>query len=407
MPVSASKVYLYAAVQGDYVKCFAAADAAGIPYSNVIGEFSKAWGLVQDGSNLVIAVGGAALYALYYNECGWSNPSGQAGGHTPFETFPSGRGVDTPKANYFVNAAGFTSLDSLKLAVMMAYYAVHGTFPAHWNNLPTQETPKKVCVSNSSPTLSGGFTGGGAASTTAPAPATKTGRPAPNTQASAGVGVYASFTSTTEVQKALQMGWKGIAATGALGTKSAPYTQELSSNMDKLISDVLSEGNYNVWWLSFWTVSWPAGGDSFYEGGYKAGQYAGKTILSYKGKVLPNAIVIDPEGYNTPATTSTEWSDWIRGWADGLAEVDANLRPGFYCNQYQYKTYNLASINLPAYIAVSPIEGNTPEVKGGNVEGYDAYYATCPATADVNRVQSWGGKYSTVQFRDSGVDCAP
>ncbi|WDL98080.1 hypothetical protein [Alicyclobacillus sp. ALC3] len=404
MPVTSSNVYLYAAVPLDYVKCVAAANAAGVPQSNVLGSFSEAWTRVQGGNDLVIAVGGAALYALYYNECGWSNPSGQAAGSTPFAVHPSGRGIDTLQADYFVNAAGTTAIDSLKLAVMMAYYAVHGVFPAQWTTLPKQETPRKVCVSNASSDLS---VSGGAAANVIPVP-TSSGTPSRSApQSQGGVGVYASFSSSNEVRNAIQMGWKGVAATGALGTPAAPYTQELSSQIDKLISGVLSPGSYNVFWLSFWTVSWPTGSDSFYEGGYKAGQYAGKTLMGYGGKVLPNAVIVDPEGYNTPASTAKEWSDWITGWADGLRQVNSNLQPGFYANQSQYATYDLKAINLPAFIAVSPIQGNTPQVTGGNIEGYDAYYASCPATTDVQTVTGWGAKYNTVQFRDSGVDCSP
>lgn len=402
MPVSASNVYLYAATPMDYAKCVAAADVAGVPQSNVIGTFSEAWTRAQNGTDLVVVVGGAALDMLYYNECGWSNPSGQASGSTPFEVHPSGHGIDTVQANYFVNAAGHTAIASLKLAVMLTYYAVHGVFPAQWTSLPSQETPHKVCLSGASPNLG---TSGGVGSVISSGGGGTKSRPAP--QSSGGVGVYASFTSTTEIQSAIQMGWKGIAATSALGTKASPYTQELPRHMDKLISEVLSQGSDDVFWLSFWTVSWPAGSDSFYNGGYKAGQYAGQTLMGYGGKILPNAVIVDPEGYNTPASTSKEWSDWIRGWADGLSEVNSSLRPGFYANQSQYTTYDLKSLNLPAYIAVAPIAGNTPSVTGGNVEGYDAYYAACPSGADMLRVASWGAKFNTVQFRDSGVDCGP
>lgn len=403
MPVAPSNVYLYAAVPLDYAKCVAAANAAGVPQSNVLGSFSEAWKKIQSGTDLVIAVGGAALYALYYNECGWSNPSAQAGGSTPFAVYPIGQGIDTVQTDYFVNAAGTTAIHSLKLAVMLTYYAVHGVFPANWTHLPKQETPRKVCITSASPDLS---TNGGAASVipTSGTGATQS-RRAP--QSHGGVGVYASFSSTSEVRNAIQMGWKGVAATGALGTPASPYTQELSTQVDKLISEVLSSGSHNVFWLSFWTVSWPTGSDTFYQSGYKAGQYAGKTLMSYGGKVLPNAVIIDPEGYNTPASTAKEWSDWITGWADGLRHVNSNLQPGFYANQSQYTTYDLKSLGIPAFIAVSPIPGNTPQVSGGNIEGYDAYYAACPASADVQQVISWGGKFNTVQFRDSGVDCGP
>lgn len=392
VPLLATNVYLYAAQVGDYEKALAAANVSGIPRSNVLGNFSTAWSLVQNGSKLVIAVGGAALFALYYNPCGWSNPNGLAGGHTPFSLFPSGQGIMSAKTNHFANAAGYNSLDSLKLAVMLAYYAVHGTFPYQYPGLPRQEVPQQTCVTGSSPQVVYPPVAG-------PSPS------APPT--ASGVGVYATFNSTTDVIRAIQQGWAGIAETGGLGIQANPYTQALSSQPDQLVSRALSQFSGGTWWLSFWTVSWPASGDTFYNAGHEAGVYVASTIMSYKGSVLPSYVILDPEGYNTPAANNTQWSEFLEGWTDGIASVSTLLNPAFYCNQYQYTTFNLASITLPAFIAVSPIQGNTPHVKGGNVIGYSAYYASCPATPYVDQIASWGGMVNTVQFPDSGVDCSP
>lgn len=66
MAVQAKNVYLYAATTGDYAKCLAAANVAGIPYSNCLGDFQQAWKITAEATTLLIAVGGAALYALYY-----------------------------------------------------------------------------------------------------------------------------------------------------------------------------------------------------------------------------------------------------------------------------------------------------------------------------------------------------
>jgi len=390
--VPASKVFLYAAVPADLVKAYAAADVAGIASQNVIGAFSNAWRLMQNDDGLIIAVGGAALYALYYNPCGWSNPAAEPAGHTPFAVFPGGQGIDTMRSGYFVNAAGYTALDSLKLAVMMAYYAVHGVFPAQFQGIPRQEVPQQVCVSTASPNA--GTTRVTAAN---PQPAHGTGN----------VGVYASFSSTSDVTRAISLGWPGVGSTAGLGTQASPYTAELSTRPDLAVSNALNQTDGNVWWLSFWTVSWPAGGDTFYAAGQVAGRYAAEKITGLGGKYIPNYVVIDPEGYNTPASTAAEWGEFLHGWSDGVTGVNASLKPAFYCNQAQYVQFDLANVNYPAFVAVSPIQGNKPFVSGANIHGFVAYYATCPTTADVDQVRSWGGALNTVQFRDSGVDCGP
>lgn len=394
MSIPPKNVYLYAAVVGDYEKALAAANVCGISRNNVIGDFSQAWSLVQTASNLVIAVGGAAVFALYYNPCGWANPNGIAAGHTPFALFPPGQGISQAKANHFVNAGGYTSLDTLKLTVMLAYYAIHGTFPYQYSGLSRQEVPQQTCVIGSSPKVVYPPAG-----TTTPAPAT--------TPVASGVALYASFSSTTEVIRAIQLGWAGVAETGGLGTPTSPYTQALPGQPDSLMAKALNQAAGNTWWLSFWTVSWPASGDTFYNAGHKAGTYVATTISGYKGSVLPSYVIIDPEGYNSPASNTTEWSKWLTGWSDGIISVNSNLKPAFYCNQNQYTTYNLSSVALPAFVAVAPIAGNAPSVKGGNVMGYSAYYASCPASTYISDVEQWGGKINTVQFPDSGVDCGP
>ncbi len=394
MTINAGNVYFYAATQGDYLKCLAAANVCGIPSQNVLGTFSDAWNQVQSGESLVLAVGGAALYALYYNPCNWQNPSGMPVGHTPFEVFPSVQGIANIKSGYFVNAAGYTALDSLKLSVMLGYYAIHGTFPVNFLGMPQQEIPQKVCVASSMPVITlSGVTN----------PTTHLGP----SQLNNSVGVYATFSTVTDVASAIALGWPGIGHTAALGTKSDPYTQVLVGRPDIVVSTGLANSQKtDVWWLSFWTVSWPAAGDSFSNAGFKAGQYAANIVKSYKGRV-PNYMVLDPEGYNTSPTAAINWAEFIYGWAQGIKGVDRTLNSGFYCNQSQYMDYNLASVTLPAFIAISPIDGNQPMVHGENIVGYIAYYADVPAASDISQVLSWNGKLSTVQFRDSGVDAGP
>ncbi|GGI98617.1 hypothetical protein GCM10010885_05160 [Alicyclobacillus cellulosilyticus] len=391
MPMAPEHVYLYAAVPGDYEKALAAADVAGIPRKNVIGNFQRAWSLVGTGTDLVIAVGGAALFALYYNPCGWPNPAGQPGGHTPFETFPAGQGVDAAKAGFFVNAAGYTALDSLKLCVMLAYYAVHGVFPHQWTGLPRQEVPQQRCVAGSVPNLVYRVDA-------SLVPTVRSDGPQ--------VGIYASFCDAEAVRRALQLGWPGVAATGGLGIRERPYTHVLPGSPDKTIASVLSQTG-GAWWLSFWTVSWPTAGDAYREGGYVAGQYVAKQFNGFPGQVLPNYVILDPEGYNVPASSFQDWQTWVTGWAEGVRSVHPDLTPALYCNQSQYVRFGLEKLDLPVFVAVSPIRGQAPAVKGGNIRGYCAFYAACPAAADVATVRSWGGVFNTVQFRDSGVDCGP
>ncbi|WAH35834.1 hypothetical protein [Alicyclobacillus dauci] len=395
MTVPANRVYLYASTDNDYIKCLAAADVAGIPYSQCIGDYQEAWRICADPTNLLVDVGGAALYALYYNPCNWPNPAGQAGGHTPFVTYPDGHGVATVKANTFVNAGGYTALDSLTLAIMLSYYAIHGTFPHGYGGLPRQEIPQHVCVSGASPRLS-------VPNIQAPAPT-----PHPVTVNQPSVGVYASISTLAEAERALQLKWPGIGVTTALGTPQSPYTSVLPSHPDSLVAQALERVNSSAWWLSFWTVSWPSSGVTFHQAGYDAGQYAATQIDALPGTRRPDYVILDPEGYNQPAQTAQQFHDFVNGFAAGVTSINSTLKSGFYCNQSQYATYQLASVNLPAFVAIAPITGNHPMVSGHNITGYIAYYASCPSTSEINQVKSWGALYNAVQFRDSGVDCGP
>ncbi|UNO50337.1 hypothetical protein [Alicyclobacillus acidoterrestris] len=393
MTVSPSHVYLYAATPTDLLKAQAAANVCGVPRANCTGNFQNAWRLVAAEGNIVVAVGGAAVYSLYYNPCGWANPSGQPGGHTPFEMYALGQGVASAKANYFANAGGVTSLDSLTLAVMLTYYAIHGVFPRGYGALPTQETPQQVCVSNAQPNVT----------STDPTPSTQ---PAPTTS-SPSVGVYASISTTSDVQKAISQGWPGIAVTTALGAQTSPFTATLSAKPDAKVAQVLESSGAKLWWLSFWTVSWPTSGTTFYQAGFDAGSYAGTQIQAYPGTRRPNYVILDPEGYNTPAQTAQQFQDFIRGWDAGLKSINTSFQPAFYCNQSQYTTFQLSALSLPAFVAIAPITGNRPQVTGGNIKGYIAYYATCPVNDEITQVKGWGALYNTVQFRDSGIDCGP
>lgn len=220
------------------------------------------------------------------------------------------------------------------------------------------------------------------------------------------VGVYASFTSMAAVEQAIHLGWSGFAATGGLGTRSAPYTAELSSTPHVQIAKTLAQSESTAWWLSYWTVSWPLPGHAWGAAGFAAGEYAAQTLRRRALPRMPAYVVLDPEGYHDPATTASNWAEWLHGWASGLRAGNPTLQAAFYCDRSQFTTYRLDHIDLPAVLAVSPIERGMAVPRGPNILGYAAYYAACPAADAVATVAGWGGRYSTIQFRTSAVDCS-
>ncbi|MDP9729934.1 hypothetical protein J2S04_002915, partial [Alicyclobacillus tengchongensis] len=147
MSISASQLVLYAATTGDLEKARGIAAALQLPSTSVQADFYNAWNQVTSGDYLVIAVGGAALDSLYYNQCGWSNPAGEAGGSTPFAIATAPR--DTlPGANYFVNGAGATASDTLYISAAYAYYALYGEYPTEFPSPPSPEDPSAICESS-------------------------------------------------------------------------------------------------------------------------------------------------------------------------------------------------------------------------------------------------------------------
>ena len=219
------------------------------------------------------------------------------------------------------------------------------------------------------------------------------------------VGVYGTFGSVQAVVDAVNLGWPGVGDIGGLGIPNTPYVT--SQGEDQHVQDAYTQIGDRFWWLSFWTVSWPVSGDTFYNAGYQGGRVAAQTIDATLGTFIPRFVVLDPEGYNNRATNASQWADFINGFADGVHSVDGALPVAFYSNQSDYTTYDLASINISALIAVSPIRNNSPFVSGGNIVGYIAYTASCPVAPDVSQVESWGARWNTVQFQDNGADCGP
>jgi len=139
------RVLLYAADPTDLDAAFQAAAAAGLGASQVTGDFATAWADALSGDYLVIAVGGPANSALYFNVCGWSNPSDAFAGSTPFNLV--GPPLDAlPGADNFEEASGATGADTAALAIDLAYDAVHGSYPPGVSGLPTEAGVAFACA---------------------------------------------------------------------------------------------------------------------------------------------------------------------------------------------------------------------------------------------------------------------
>lgn len=140
----AGTVVLYAAAQADYSAALGAAAAAGLPASQVTGSFATAWDDALSGNYLVIAVGLAATDALYFNVCGWANPSGDIPGSTPFYIV-GGPLNQLPGAGGFEEAAAAQGSQTAQLTADLAYYATHGALPVGVTSLPPEAGPEYVC----------------------------------------------------------------------------------------------------------------------------------------------------------------------------------------------------------------------------------------------------------------------
>lgn len=239
-----------------------------------------------------------------------------------------------------------------------------------------------------------------------------------------GTGVYGS---NVTVQSVIANGWAGVGSVSGFCSQPTP-TYACPTGSDSTIQQSLAQAGGGVFWLSFWTVGAPVTCDFSANGWYTDGKTAGTTaaheLIGLGGSYLPDYEIIDPEGFGgapgpnpwsaqcpsssstcTASSTATCWQQWFQGWRDGLLGVSARMRPAFYTSQFPIQQYNLLSLGMPAFPAVSPIQGNTPFVTGSNVTGYIAYYAQCPADPYTLQVTNWGAQFNTVQFPDSTVDC--
>jgi PKD repeat protein len=140
----ADRVVLYAATPDDAAAALSAAAAAGLDAGQVTTSFATAWDGTLSGSYLVISVGLAATDALYYNVCGWANPSTDIPGSTPFHDV-TGPWDALPGAGAFENAAASTASLARQRVTDLAYYAVHGTLPPGVTSVPAAASPVYAC----------------------------------------------------------------------------------------------------------------------------------------------------------------------------------------------------------------------------------------------------------------------
>lgn len=244
----------------------------------------------------------------------------------------------------------------------------------------------------------------------------------------AGVGVYGLDPGSGTTQ-AIEDNWPIVGDTGALGTQTSPYTG-LNMAADFQTGQDIAASGERVTWLSFWTVSGPVAANPdgsacytstcYYNDAYAAGRFVATTIDSYKGQGLPlkpDWVIIDPEGFpdnhsgldSGPGATTATWSSFLTGWAQGIAAVDPSLQAAFYADQYEYNTFDLAAIQLPAFVALAfPSPQYILNPPTTNVAGFVAFGATCPASSEEQTLENapWGGTYNTLQFSGSQY-CAP
>jgi hypothetical protein len=159
MALSTSQVAFYGADTVDYLNGVAAAEALTVSPLNVTGSFDTAANWSHAGSYFVIAVGGPAANALYWNPCGWyTSAFSSTACTTPLNrySYPYDGAI---AADYFMPADGSDRISSLQLAVMLGYYALHGIYPSNMCPLPlnTETATCPTCAgssTNSCPTTS-------------------------------------------------------------------------------------------------------------------------------------------------------------------------------------------------------------------------------------------------------------
>jgi hypothetical protein len=142
-------VVLYAADPPSMAVAVSTAARLGLPASDVTGNFETAWNDVDNGNDLVVAVGQAAGNALNQNPCGWTNPAGTAAGSTPFYyigvplTGPAGPDVFEP-------SGGTTAALTALVTAQLMHYALAGSLPDDGGPPDGPVPPADTCLGSAS-----------------------------------------------------------------------------------------------------------------------------------------------------------------------------------------------------------------------------------------------------------------
>ena len=115
MTLAANQVAFYGADATDYASAVSAAEANGVPMTNVTGDFNTAATWVENATYMVIAVGHPANLALFWNPCGWYTTAYSMASypacHTPFDYY-SVPYDGSPVSGLFESADGITARES-------------------------------------------------------------------------------------------------------------------------------------------------------------------------------------------------------------------------------------------------------------------------------------------------------
>ena len=147
---TAKPVVLYAADTASRAVAAKIASRLALPAADVTGTFVTAWNDLAGGKDLLLAVGQAALNALYYNACGWSNPAGTGAGSTPF-SYAGAPLRQPPGANLFENSAAGTASATGRVTAGLTHYALAGTLPDEGTLPAGPSAPAQTCLG--SPTV--------------------------------------------------------------------------------------------------------------------------------------------------------------------------------------------------------------------------------------------------------------